>query len=159
MQPCDAPAFARPAQANLSSPTVRGGQSMVDSCGYDNGPETPMFARSSAKCEQPHFHQEAKVNLTSKEVEWSPKMDVVESAFNYVVAFEVPGINIDNLKVEVNNESLIVTGKRSTWSCTGSSSNSSDTYYHRREILQGPYRVVWQLPTNANKDSVSAEIQ
>lgn len=38
----------------------------------------------------------------------------------------------------------------------GSLSDSTSAYL-RREIVQGPYEVVWPLPVNVNKDSVSAE--
>ncbi|KAK4438899.1 class II heat shock protein [Sesamum alatum] len=96
-------------------------------------------------------------NFASKGSEWKPRMDVLESGLNYVVTLEIPGVSIDNIKVEVDDQSVIVTGNRSNWSCTPS--NTSKPCYLRREILQGPYRIVWPLPTNANKEHVSAEIQ
>lgn len=53
---------------------------------------------------------------------------------------------------------LIVTGNRATqWWKLASCSNDSISAYHKREILQGPYQVVWTLPANANKDRVSAQ--
>ncbi|KAB1216715.1 hypothetical protein CJ030_MR4G023694 [Morella rubra] len=53
---------------------------------------------------------------------------------------------------------LTVRGRRSTqyWKVAGSS-NGSISAYHKREISQGPYQVVWPLPTDINKDSVYAE--
>lgn len=53
---------------------------------------------------------------------------------------------------------LTVQGRRSTqyWKASGFS-NDSISAYHKQEILQGPYQVVWPLPANVNKDSVSAE--
>ncbi|KAL3848710.1 hypothetical protein ACJIZ3_010592 [Penstemon smallii] len=101
--------------------------------------------------------------FASNELKWSPRMDVAESGFHYFVTLEIPGVSIDNIKVEVNNESLIVTGNRSSsWSCRSSSvcsNKSAASSYHKKEILQGPFRFAWPLPTNANKDNVSAEIQ
>ncbi|XP_051125821.1 uncharacterized protein LOC127247831 isoform X2 [Andrographis paniculata] len=157
----DAPAFARPAQVKPGIPTVKSTISAVEGCQYNgNALEAPIFAKPSIQCGQPQCqNNESTDNFTSKESEWSPKMDVVESGFNYVVTLEIPGISIDKLKVEVNNQSLIVTGHRSNWSCEAANLNKSDSLYHRREMLQGPYRVVWQLPSNANKENVSAEIQ
>lgn len=54
--------------------------------------------------------------------------------------------------------SLIVKGSRSTefWR-TASHSSKSVSAYHKREIIQGPYQIVWPLPSNVDKDNVSAE--
>ncbi|KAK4487112.1 hypothetical protein RD792_006427 [Penstemon davidsonii] len=43
-------------------------------------------------------------DFASNELKWSPRMDVAESGFNYFVTLEIPGVSIDNIKVEVNNE-------------------------------------------------------
>lgn len=53
---------------------------------------------------------------------------------------------------------LIVSGQRSTqcYKVTGLS-NDSISAYHKKEIVRGPYQVVWPLPTNVNKDSIYAE--
>lgn len=53
---------------------------------------------------------------------------------------------------------LTVSGRRLSqyWKMVGGSNDSISTY-HKREILQGPYQVVWPLPADVNKDSVSAE--
>lgn len=66
-------------------------------------------------------------------------------------------MNINLISVAIC-DSLAVKGKRSTqfWKVAGSSNDSISTY-HKREILQGPYEVVWPLPPDVNKDSVSAE--
>ncbi|CAA0813302.1 alpha-crystallin domain 32.1 [Striga hermonthica] len=86
-------------------------------------------------------------------------MDVVEFSFSYVVTLEIPGVGIDNVKVEVIDQSLVVKGNRSNWSYGDVSPSKSASCYHRREIIQGPYRIEWPLPTNANKGNISAEIQ
>ncbi|KAL0399678.1 UNVERIFIED_CONTAM: hypothetical protein Sradi_2311100 [Sesamum radiatum] len=144
------PAFSRPAQLQPDNPSVKGIQSA----------EAPRFARPNGKHGQPEFHSEEKTsNFASKGSEWSPRMDVLESGLNYVVTLEIPGVSIDNIKVEVDDQNVIVTGNRPNWSCAVATSKTSTSCYLRREILQGPYRIVWPLPTNANKEHVSAEIQ
>ncbi|EYU31626.1 hypothetical protein ABFS82_13G040400 [Erythranthe guttata] len=137
----EAPAFSRPAAK------VEGNQSAVQGfVNADPNLEAPMFARPNRKYS----------GLASKGFDWSPRMDVVESGLSYVVTLEIPGVSIDNIKVEVDDHTLIVNGTRKNWSCGAACSNKS---YHTREISEGPYRIVWPLPTNANKDNVSAEIQ
>ncbi|KAL7129096.1 hypothetical protein ABFS83_13G040800 [Erythranthe nasuta] len=137
----EAPAFSRPAAK------VEGNQSAVQgSVNADPNLEAPMFARPNRKFS----------GLASKGFDWSPRMDVVESGLSYVVTLEIPGVSIDNIKVEVDDHTLIVNGNRTNWSSGAACSNKS---YHTREISEGPYRIVWPLPTNANKNNVSAEIQ
>jgi HSP20 family molecular chaperone IbpA len=37
-------------------------------------------------------------------IEWSPRMDVAESRRNYVMTVEIPGVNINDIRVEVDNQ-------------------------------------------------------
>ncbi|XP_075671152.1 uncharacterized protein LOC142640779 [Castanea sativa] len=137
----EAPLFSRPVKkepdfANVAQPVVQGCMLTV--------PEPPKFAGPGRR--------------TSGRIEWSPRMDVAESGCNYVVTVEIPGVNRHNIRVEVDDQKLTVQGRRSTqyWKASGFS-NDSISAYHKQEILQGPYQVVWPLPANVNKDSVSAE--
>lgn len=157
----DAPSFSRPAQVEPGIPASKGVNSVDQGCRYtDPAPEAPVFARPSKEDGRPLVQSAEKTeNFAQTGSEWSPRMDVVESGFNYVITLEIPGVNIDNVKVEVDDQSLIISGKRLNWSCGAACSNKSTMSYHRREIVQGPYRIVWPLPTNAKKENVSAEIQ
>ncbi|KFK42963.1 hypothetical protein AALP_AA1G061900 [Arabis alpina] len=84
--------------------------------------------------------------LTDSGTVWSPRLNAAEFEHNYVVAVELPGASINDLRVEVDNTNLTVTGRR-TAICG----------YHKQEIQQGPFKVSWSLPSNVNKDNVSAE--
>ncbi|XP_023887656.1 uncharacterized protein LOC111999776 [Quercus suber] len=137
----EAPLFSRPVKkepdfANVAQPVVQGCMLAV--------PEPPKFAGPGRR--------------TSGRIEWSPRMDVAESGCNYVVTVEIPGVNRHDIRVEIDDQKLTVQGIRSTqyWKVSGFS-NDSISAYHKQEILQGPYQVVWPLPANVNKDSVSAE--
>ncbi|KAF7847030.1 hypothetical protein BT93_L3428 [Corymbia citriodora subsp. variegata] len=83
-------------------------------------------------------------------------MDVVESERNYVLTVEVPGVSSKDIRVEVSDQKLTVMGMRRAWKVSAFS-NESIMSYHKREITQGPYQITWPLPTNVNKDRVSAE--
>ncbi|XP_041992293.1 uncharacterized protein LOC121743143 isoform X2 [Salvia splendens] len=150
----DAPSYSRPAQVDPFK--------MDQGCGYtDPSSEGPVFARPTTEEGKPVFQSVEKArNVAQTGSEWSPRMDVVESGFNYVITLEVPGVSRDNVKVEVDDQSLVISGNRLNWSCGGGRcSNEPIMAYHIREISQGPYHIVWPLPVNAQKDNVSAEIQ
>ncbi|KAK7262519.1 hypothetical protein RJT34_30093 [Clitoria ternatea] len=122
--------------------------------------DPPTFARpnkNTSKGDQ--LHSERKICYSEiGGIEWSPRMDVAESEAKYVITVEVPGVRISDISVEVDDQKLCVKGRRSTssWTIEGCP-NASFSSYHKREILYGPYEVVWPLPAGANKDTVSAE--
>lgn len=37
-------------------------------------------------------------------IEWSPRMDVAESRRSYVMTVEIPGVNINDIRVEVDDQ-------------------------------------------------------
>ncbi|XP_030483092.2 uncharacterized protein LOC115699705 [Cannabis sativa] len=142
---------------------------------YYVSPERPSFSRPSfpkQPAEQYHddppkfatqseilSHQREQHSSCSNVMEWSPRMDVAESGQNFVITVEIPGVRVKDIRVEVDDNKLSVAGKRSTqhWQMSGCSNDSTASAYLRREIVEGPYEVVWPLPANVNKDSVSAE--
>ncbi|KAG4128137.1 hypothetical protein ERO13_D09G003400v2 [Gossypium hirsutum] len=156
----EAPLFSRPTMmdSNLSN------LSKIEPLGLDwrlSMPDPPKFAR-------PNKNTSDKMPLQSKKntcwsisngTKWSPKMDVAESGHNYIMMVEVPGVSIGDIRVEVDDQNLTVRGKRSShcWKLAADCSDGSISAYHKREISQGPYQVVWPLPANVNRDSVSAE--
>uniref|UniRef100_A0A5B6YJY7 SHSP domain-containing protein n=1 Tax=Davidia involucrata TaxID=16924 RepID=A0A5B6YJY7_DAVIN len=156
----EAPSFSRPARLEPNFPNFGVIQPLVQDCKLP-APEQPKFARPNRRIsgqKQKQYLSKRKIHASeSHGFEWSPRMDVAESGCNYVVTVELPGVSINDIRVEVNDQTLTVTGKRSTQWWKVESSNDSISAYHKREILQGPYQVVWPLPRNMNKDGVSAE--
>lgn len=120
---------------------------------------SPLFAKPTVGSNKGHNTTPVEGHLTGQQMnnfnEWSPRMNVAESGSDYVVTIELPGVSASSIRVEVDDERLIVTGQRSTeWWRDG---NEKSAVYHKRELSEGPYRLVWHLPDNSNKDAVSAE--
>lgn len=88
---------------------------------------------------------------------WSPRSNVEEYEHNYVVAVELPGASINDIRVEVDNLNLTVTGRRTAVCQKVGGCTKGSMYHHKQEILQGPFNVSWPLPSNVNKDNVAAE--
>lgn len=154
---CEGPLFSKPAKLETNSQNVRG--NVVQDSGLP-APKFPLFAKPSRKIVgHTEFHNKKKMQVSELNgLKWSPRMDVVESKHNYVATVELPGVNINDIRVEINDQILAVMGKRSTQSYQKAScSNDTISAYHKREILQGPFQVLWQLPPDVNKDLVSAE--
>lgn len=119
-----------------------------------SAPECPKFARPG---EENRFGSKRHM-LSSQINEWMPSINVVESKSSYVITVELPGVDIKDIRVEMDDKNIIVKGKRlMKWWKAGGCSNDSLTTYHKREISQGPCQVVCPLPAAANKDAVFAE--
>ncbi|XVE86316.1 hypothetical protein DITRI_Ditri18aG0026000 [Diplodiscus trichospermus] len=155
----EAPLFSRPTmmEPNFSNLAA------IQPLGLDwrlSMPDPPKFARpNKSTSEEMPLQSKKKTSSRSNGIEWSPKMDVAESRSNYVMMVEIPGVSISDIRVEVDDRSLTVTGQRSSqsWKLAAGCPNDAISTYHKREISQGPYQVVWPLPTNVNRDSISAE--
>ncbi|KAJ3683645.1 hypothetical protein LUZ60_013872 [Juncus effusus] len=108
----------------------------------------PQFARSQI------YEKQASAPISNGKLEWAPRMDAIDMGHFYVVTIELAGVKISDIHVEVDHQTLTVTGQRSTVNCT---TNIHNLKFKKKEISQGPYRVVWPLPTNVNKNLVSAK--
>ncbi|KAJ0462087.1 putative alpha crystallin/Hsp20 domain, HSP20-like chaperone [Helianthus annuus] len=86
----------------------------------------------------------------------SPRMNIAESVGKYILLIELPGISIDDIRVEVDNTTLTVrTTNGKTAACYFNGCTNSS--YYKKEILEGPFEIKWPLPCGVNPDSVSAE--
>uniref|UniRef100_A0A7N0TJB6 SHSP domain-containing protein n=1 Tax=Kalanchoe fedtschenkoi TaxID=63787 RepID=A0A7N0TJB6_KALFE len=150
--------YSRVATLQTKYPSAEEVQPLPRVCSL-SGPDRPKFARPHSIVQEQDLASEEQVNIQKPVgTQWSPKMDVVETQCNYVVTAEVPGIGIDDIRVEVNNQNLVVMGKRATqWWKIASCSSDSLPRYHKKSISQGSYQVQWPLPADANRDNVSAQ--
>lgn len=136
---------------NLSSPEYAKPQ-------FSKPAKEDLFFSSVSPNQQKEMPKPDLPKLANLGTVWSPRSNVAESEHSYVVAIELPGASINDIRVEVDNTNLTVTGKR-TSICPKVNAGTKDTIfgYLKQEILQGPFNVSWPLPSNVNKDNVSAE--
>ncbi|XP_071698762.1 uncharacterized protein [Rutidosis leptorrhynchoides] len=152
-----APLFSQPASINSNFQKVRQIQYDVDDFKLPSS-QPPKYARiTDAPMKFLPKNYTYATKHVGREKKLSPRMDVAESAGKYVLLIELPGISIDDIRVEVHNTTLTVqTTKRST--IASSLSGRTNSSYYKREILEGPFEIVWPLPFDVNPDSVSAEL-
>ncbi|KAJ4871764.1 alpha-crystallin domain 32.1 [Raphanus sativus] len=163
-------------QASTDEGTIPQDAASTKTNGFPSSTEQPLISRPEYA--SPHFSKAAAkenffvlsdlLNQPKENLEkpynpdpgtvWSPSSNVAEYEHNYVVAVELPGASINAIRVEVDNINLTVTGRR-TAVCQKADAGTKGSIcgYHKQEILQGPFKVSWPLPSNVNKDNVSAE--
>ncbi|KAK9222894.1 hypothetical protein WN944_011334 [Citrus x changshan-huyou] len=156
----EAPLFSRPARmepAEFRNYTLM--QPLPQDCKLST-PDLPKFAKPDGRTvKQEQFGSNKKSpSFKPTGIEWSPRMNVSELGSNYVMTVEIPGVHVNDIRVEVDDRKLTVMAKHSTecWKVAGCS-NGSISAYHRREYGGEPYQIVWTLPTNVDKDTISAE--
>lgn len=147
------PLFSRPSSTERNFLTAGTIQPGFQGCEL-SAADPPKFAVASSIIS----HQKEIYSPTSNVMEWCPRMDVAESGRTYVITVEIPGVSVKDIRVEVDEKKLTVAGKRFTqYLKVAGGANEATSAYLRREIVQGPYEVVWPLPANVNKECVSAE--
>jgi HSP20 family protein len=82
-----------------------------------------------------------------------PKVDVRETEKEFIIEAEIPGLDKEQVKVEVKDDVLVLRGeKRDETRKEGS--------YHVKEIKRSSFIRSWTLPTDlVNKDTVKAKFR
>ena len=85
--------------------------------------------------------------------EWIPVMEMVETANEFVVRLEVPGIPRENLDINLTGQMLTITGKRET------KTEKAEETYLVRERLYGKFVRTARLPVPVAADRVTATFE
>jgi HSP20 family protein len=84
--------------------------------------------------------------------QWSPPVDIFETAESIVIRVEVPGIEQQALDVEIKDHNLIVQGDRTFEEVAGRN-------YHRVERAYGTFRRVFSLRMFVRQDQSQAVLK
>lgn len=82
---------------------------------------------------------------------WMPAMDLLERDDHFVVRADLPGMNEEDVNLEVEDGILTISGERSNEETTESEG------YYRTERAYGTFQRSFSLPEGINPDQVSAE--
>ena len=80
-----------------------------------------------------------------------PPVDIVEDKEEYLLRAELPGVERENIKVEVKENRLTLSGKKdNVWEKQGGE-------YRYLETSHGAFTRAFELPRNARGDEIRAE--
>lgn len=79
-----------------------------------------------------------------------PAMNVWANADGVIVTAELPGIDLDDLEISVQHDTLTLRGER------GQEAFDEEVTYHRRERGSGQFQRAFQLPFEVEADEVEA---
>ncbi|MGA9573887.1 MAG: Hsp20/alpha crystallin family protein [Lysobacterales bacterium] len=81
--------------------------------------------------------------------DWVPAVDINESDKEFLITVEVPQINKDDIKIEVQNGMLNISGERKY--------ENEDKKAHRIERYYGSFQRSFKLPDNVKEDKIYAD--
>jgi len=84
---------------------------------------------------------------------WIPAMDLVETENDYVLKADLPGLSDDDVKIEVEDNVLTISGERKS-----EREERKDGYY-RIERSSGSFRRSLTLPEGVDPESVKATFE
>jgi HSP20 family protein len=83
--------------------------------------------------------------------EWAPLVDISEDDKEYVIKAEIPEMKKEDIKLNVNNDVLTITGERKY------EKEEKNKRYHRVERSYGSFMRSFSLPEDADGTKVAAE--
>lgn len=92
--------------------------------------------------------------LRTKNAEhYAPTLDITESAESYEVHVDLPGVRPEDVKLEMHEGRLVISGTRAT------SAAQKDKSFHRMERVSGSFTRVISLPTEADVEKIDASYE
>lgn len=82
--------------------------------------------------------------------EWSPNIDVMEKANEYVIKAELPGVKEDDVEVSVTGDMLTITGEKEQ------EAEEERKGYYYSESSYGSFSRSLTIPSNVDPDSIEA---
>lgn len=84
--------------------------------------------------------------------DWSPVTDIYETKDEYVFKVEVPGMNKEDVKVEVKDDNLWISGERKE------NKEIKQDDYHRVESRIGKFSRSFRLPNGIDQEKIEASM-
>lgn len=81
---------------------------------------------------------------------WAPPVDVEESDKEYAFKVELPGVEKDDFKVEIQSGALVISGERKE------KKEEKTKNYLRHEQYCGSFKRAFSLPEDANAEGIKA---
>ena len=82
-----------------------------------------------------------------------PNVDIKERKKDYKITVEVPGVEESDIKLEINEGALIISGEKKY------EKEEKDEHYHSVERSYGSFRRVLSLPDDADENSIDAKFK
>lgn len=90
---------------------------------------------------------------TEERANFVPATNIVENEKDFRVELSAPGFNKTDIKVEVENDTLVISGEHKE------ETKEENANYTRKEFNYGSFKRSFSLPENVNTDNVEAKYE
>jgi len=84
---------------------------------------------------------------------WTPTVDISETAKEFLITAELPGIKKDDIKIEIDHGILTLSGERHF------EKEDDDKKHHRIERFFGNFTRSFTLPETVNNNNIEADFK
>ena len=97
------------------------------------------------------FFNDFGLNLRESDTVWCPSVDLSETENTYEVKAEMPGMKKEDIKVEVKENVLILTGEKKH------ETKDDKKNFHRLERVYGKFQRSFRLPREVKSEEIKAK--
>lgn len=84
---------------------------------------------------------------------WNPAVDLYEKDDHFMIKAELPGVNKDDIKIDLQDQLLTLSGERTY------DNEIKEENYYRRERSYGKFQRAFTLPADVDSDKIKAEFK
>jgi HSP20 family protein len=84
---------------------------------------------------------------------WNPAVDLYEKDDHYMIKAELPGVDKNDIKIDLKDRLLTLSGERSY------DNEVKEENYYRRERSYGRFQRAFTLPADVDSDKIKAEFK
>jgi len=84
---------------------------------------------------------------------WNPAVDLYEKDDHFMIKAELPGVNKDDIKIDLQDQLLTLSGERTY------DNEVKEENYYRRERSYGKFQRAFTLPADVDSDKIKAEFK
>ncbi|MBI4559487.1 MAG: Hsp20/alpha crystallin family protein [Candidatus Hydrogenedentes bacterium] len=114
---------------------------------------TPWSAWRDLETEMERLFADASREAPPSRFAWAPAVDVTESADNYTLDLDLPGLKKEEIEVSVTDDVITVKGERKN------DREVNHPGYRRHERRYGKFERSFRIPDAFNKDQVTANFE
>ena len=93
-------------------------------------------------------------NIESTELSLNPKVDIVEDDKSYKLSAELPGLELENINLDLSDGVLTLSGEKKT-----EKEESKEGNYHMTERSYGYFKRSFSLPPSIEEDKIKADFK
>ena len=93
-------------------------------------------------------------NMESTELSLNPKVDIVEDDKSYKLSAELPGLELDDINLDLSDGVLTLSGEKKT-----EKEETKEGNYHMMERSYGFFKRSFSLPPSVEEDKIKADFK